>query len=816
MRKLIKLFIGRYFNPELELTIRLFNALALAGAGISLLLGIVNIVAGTSVISGLLSVFMGVGLSVGLMHYANRSGNYIMCYIITIVSVFMLLFGALFFMGGGLDGGMASLFIFAIVFTFLMLEGRLLWNFVALELIYYSGVAILAYQCSWLVVPLDGELTKLIDIVICFALVSLAIGASLYAYVNIYKRQQRRLEAAMQEAERANQVKSDFLAHISHEIRTPANVMNGMIEMIYRESERENIREYAKDGKSAGGYLLSLINNVLDFSKMESDKQILYEAPFWMEELLLDIYSLSTMLNRKAEIKFEMRVGANIPEQLYGDSLQIKQMAMNLISNAFKYTTEGNVTLEVDVRAGGHDSNELILSITDTGVGIRKEDLERLFEPFERVEALSNRSIEGSGLGLAITRQLTELMHGKLEVESTYQKGSVFRLTIPLRTVSERKLELGKVDKDGKLVFRGHDRGKHTTFIAPEGRILIIDDNEMNLKVLKFLLKRTKVKVDIGTSGAQCVEQVAKKAYDLVLLDYMMPQMDGIETLRQLEQMPEKPIVVALTANAVAGAREMFLKEGFDDYLSKPVEAFRLEEVLLKYLPPEKVSRIDTASIPRIPVEQKEAFGKQLKEYDILLADGLSYCNEELEYYLETLRSFTSCYAKNKAEISSLLKERQGDHLRTKFHALKGNARNIGANELADLARRLEERCRLKAGQQYDYEYIELGMALMLFEWERVVTGANKFLQENEKLFEPEAPFEEITNQGDAIQQLRSIIECIRSLKHKEAVGGIKGLLSQESRPFKRSKLEAAITYLEELEYEKAEMTLMELIEDGR
>ena len=399
----------------------------------------------------------------------------------------------------------------------------------------------------------------------------------------------RQLISLKEEAERANAAKSIFLAHMSHEIRTPINAVLGMNEMILRESCSDTIKDYARNIQNAGKILLSIINDILDLSKIESGQMEIVEKDYHLGKMLIDIENMVTMRAEENSLALHIQANPMLPEALHGDEQRIKQCIINFLTNSLKYTREGQVTLQVDFTDKDKDTIDLRITVTDTGIGIEEDKLAVLFEPFVRLDRSKNEHIEGTGLGLSITKKLIDRMKGSLSVESVYGRGSVFSFTLPQKVAGPDLLG----DYKEKLRRVAERKSAREEFTAPGARILAVDDNRVNITVARGPLRRLKVQFDSATSGQECLDKFAKNDYDIILLDHMMPVMDGVQTLHRMQETERfrqnAPAVIAMTANAVIGAREKYLEEGFTDYLSKPIDHKSLEEMIRAYLPEEMI-----------------------------------------------------------------------------------------------------------------------------------------------------------------------------------------------------------------------------------
>ena len=381
-------------------------------------------------------------------------------------------------------------------------------------------------------------------------------------------------------ADEANKAKSNFLANMSHEIRTPMNAILGMDEMILRETDDKRIRKYATNIQSAGRTLLSIINDILDLSKIESGRMELVPVEYDFASVLNDIVNMTMSKAEDKGLTYELTVDPNIPSVMYGDEIRIRQVVLNIVNNAIKYTEKGSI----EVFAGfKNDEKKLVVRVTDTGIGIREEDMDKLFSSFQRLDETKNRNVEGTGLGLNITRQLAEMMGGSIKVESKYGRGSVFTVDMVQKVVDNTPIG----DYTERLM-KSHEQKKEfrPSLVAPNAKVLIVDDNEMNLEVITELMADTRIRTSVALSGAECIEIVKKEHFDVILLDQMMPGMSGTQTLEIIkkEHLADDTPVIALTADAISGARDNYIREGFSDYLSKPVMYVDLENILIKYI----------------------------------------------------------------------------------------------------------------------------------------------------------------------------------------------------------------------------------------
>ena len=494
-------------------------------------------------------------------------------------------------------------------------------------------------------------------------------------------------------ADSANKAKSEFLSNMSHEIRTPINAIMGMDEMIIRESKDNNILEYAENLQNAARNLLGLVNDILDFSKIEAGKMEIIPVEYHISSMLNDLVNMVKKRAEKKNLKFYVNASTDIPSVLFGDEIRIKQVITNILTNAVKYTEEGSVTLNVGAKPIDDEKIYLCVSVVDTGIGIKPEDIKKLFSAFERIEEKRNRTIEGTGLGMNITKRLLTLMNTKLQVYSVYGKGSTFAFEVEQKVMNHEPI--GNFQEDYKRSLNQH-KEYHESFIAPDARILVIDDTVMNLTVVKGLLKQTKIKVDTALNGPDCIAIVAKNKYDIIFLDHRMPGMDGIETLKVMKKLPNNPNantpVISLTANAISGAREQYIAAGFNDYLTKPINFSQLEKLILEYLPKEKIMVSDNSADSESSTSNSElSLPEWLTKIDGLNAnEGVEHCGS-VDSYLDALTIFAESIRAASDAIEGYYKAEDWKNYTTKVHALKSTAKVIGADELSEKAKRLED-----------------------------------------------------------------------------------------------------------------------------
>ena len=803
------------YHSGLPFRVRLFNILASLGFIISLCNGVLSYWNNGD--RKLLLINTGIALlSLSLLFYAYHSKKYQRCYFITIVVIFMFLFPIMFFKSGGYKGGMPFFYIFGILFTIFMLEGWLMFFCVWLELIIYIFTIGIAYYYPDTVIWFQSEKEIVVDVLTGVVVSSASLGVAMYLHFRIYKKQQIFLSQAREEAMEANRAKSTFLANMSHEIRTPINVMLGMNEMILRESESREVVQYAKSVERAGNYLLSLINNILDITRIESKKLDIIEEKFSLRQLVQEVCLIGAKQAEAKNLEFVVDVEETLPKYLEGDALHIKQVILNLINNAVKYTKKGKVFLEVC-----QEEKQISFSVKDTGIGIKKEDMEALFDMFMRADIKRHRNIEGSGLGLTIAKELCEQMGGHIQAESIYGKGSNFTVYFPLKDAGTEKIGQWKV-VEGEPV-----QEKRKKFFASEAQILLVDDSEQNIQVITSLLRRTGVQLDTAASGFECIEKVRNKKYHLIFLDYMMPEMDGIETFHRLkkEVNGQSVPVIALTADVSTGIHQHFLSEGFSDYLSKPVMWEKLEELLLQWLPAELVSMKNGAGEDwNITEKQLLDLKQKLKKWDIELSEGLRLLSGSISQYRKLAELFVEYYMPNKEQLARSFERLQNTQKEIKnmtglIHTLKSNARAVGAIELYELSFVME-----KKGKIQDVNYINKAIPLLFFEWERAVQGICFFIKYTEPfVLKNSEKNSQKQVEGDCLDESsektykeakKELLCAIGRYQGKYAEEQIETLLSLEKDADQKKQLEKIQKSVRNLEFDEAEQLMKEWEKD--
>lgn len=597
------------------------------------------------------------------------------------------------------------------------------------------------------------------------------------------------VELKRQEAQNAAKAKTMFLSNMSHEIRTPINAILGMDEIILRESNESNVIEFASKIQSAGNTLLSLVNDILDFSKIESGKMEIVEEEYDFELLLNDIYNLLCLRTEEKGLFLNFEIAEDVPRRLNGDVLRLKQVLLNVLSNGVKYTEKGSVTLKIDWRQKYPGLIKLLISVEDTGIGIKKEDQQRLFNAFERVGDSGSKHIEGTGLGMSITKSLLDIMKGTIAVKSEFGQGSTFYIQINQKVMDYTPVgKLANKTRHGVMAKRYKE-----SFVAPDAKILIVDDNEMNLMVVKGLLKKTRIQIDLAVSGRQCLEMVKKLKYDIIFMDHMMPEMDGIETFHQLQSMEEnlsrEAAVVALTANAIAGAKDFYLGKGFLNYLSKPINSGKMETMIRNILPEELVMPTTLEEVPDIAMTQEHS--------SIHYGAGLTFAGNDVVQYEDNMRMFLQAASEKKDLIRKHAEQEDWNSYTIEVHALKSNAAYIGAEALSEVAFEHEH-----MGKAFNAKGITDSLPRLMKVWDQALMDIGTLMVHVESKI-PESKGIIITDE-EYFDLIQKAIDHLNDFESDAAIVYIRQLLEYELSEDRRRVIKKAYDEIDKFNYKSA------------
>lgn len=607
-----------------------------------------------------------------------------------------------------------------------------------------------------------------------------------------------------EQAERANQAKTMFLANMSHEIRTPVNAIMGSTEMILREKDKsERIEELAFSIKNASVILISIITDILDFSKIEAGKMNAADVEYEPGFLLKDVTESVREKLAEKNIALNVNVTETLPKVLKGDSVHVRQIFTNILNNAVKYTQEGSVTLNVDWNLQG--GMALIrASVVDTGVGIPEDSLASIFDSFQRADMIKNRTIEGTGLGLAISKKLVESMGGAITVKSKYGEGSTFSFYFFQNVVDYAPTG------DIRLIKNPTKMGdSNESFIAPMAKVLAVDDNATNIKVIQGILSMYQIRVDTATSGEEALEKVSKNHYHLILMDQMMPIMDGIETADRIRKLPQKDKrnvpIIALTANAIRGSREMFLEKGFQDYIAKPMDINLLEKVLMKYLPDEFIHFVDRE-------DSSYKISKNILIAGVDTQIGIKNYNNSVSRYIQVLKFLYDDGEEQIARMEEMVEKEAYDDYTFETHALKGLALGIGAMNLSERAKSQE-----LAVRNQNYEKVKRE-ARILFDEYRVILANIKFvllengIDLNKEIEVSRGPISKEEEEKELIS-LRNSLELLEQTESEKKVDDLLRTQTTEEKREKYKKMKFAI---KEFDYDEAIIIVDEILKNDK
>lgn len=617
----IRKIIHEISDPGIDLTGRMFRLIMLVGL-LALMLGtVVGILCGEGY-QNTLALVIAFIIFYAITYFSLRYNKVQAGAVLTSAVMIYIVLPFNFLTAGGIYGGAPIWFLLGAVYVCLVVENRIRYVLLISGYALFALCYFIAYNYPEMICQHTTQ-TAYIDSIMTLMVVS-GLTCGMIIFQNVLFRSENALaQKQKKEIEELNKTQNRFFSTMSHEIRTPINTIIGLNEMILREEVSEEVAADAKSIQGASKMLLTLINDILDMSKIESGKMDIVPVVYDVGAMLSDIVNMIWARAKEKGLKFHVDVDQSMPSQMYGDEVRIKQILINVLNNAVKYTKEGSVTLSIQYKNLGGSHANIIYSVIDTGMGIKKENIPHLFSAFKRVDEEKNRYIEGTGLGLSIVKQLVELMHGEIAVNSVYTKGSTFVITLPQEIVGNERIGNLNIEERHALNTRQHYK---QSFEAPKANILIVDDNETNLMVESKLLRATKVNIDTALSGKECLEKTFHKHYDVILMDHLMPEMDGIECFHEIGKQTgglnqDTPVVI-LTANAGSESQNIYRREGFNGYLLKPVNGAQLEAELIKHLPRELV--LLTSEEAALNIEESVVLGHRKKMLVMISTESVS------------------------------------------------------------------------------------------------------------------------------------------------------------------------------------------------
>ena len=669
-----------------EIQVAAFNILAVCGMIVSAVVALYNLLFGFR-LQPFFECLSGVFISLALIIYTRKTGNYKRAMVLTVLIIFIGLFTVIYLDSGGLYAGVPFFVGFADVFKAFLLNGVTMAVLVIFELAWYAALSLHTYYNPMSVKMNASKEVFIMDAIVCETIVSISLAVTMYFQIRVYRKNQLKLNEAILAAKEANKAKSDFLAKMSHDIRTPLNTMMAMNEMIVTNTSSAKIREWVNDSNVSGKILLSLIDDMLDLTKIEVGKMNLLDQPINVRHFFDETVMMWQPHADKAGLDFDHKIDDSVPGYLLGDADIIRKIINNLLSNAIKYTKKGKVSLNVGWKG------DLIIEVGDTGVGIAPEFVEKIFKPFERGVQEIYKETSGSGLGLAIVKDLVDAMEGSVSCESVIDE----------ETSGKKRL------KD--------------QFIAPDARILVVDDNQFNRKVIRLFLEPTLIHIDDVESGFEAIEMIDIREYDLILMDLRMPNMDGAETLEKINaEYPDfKTPVIVLTADIMDGVKERLLSQGFAEFLPKPVNAGDLLDTIVRFIP-DKVVTIKTEQEDGLTLARIESYRKEFMPYGIDLNYAMENNAGNAEEFMTRVKLFDE-YADD--NITRLNRSGYDEDYYLQIHAVKSIARGIGAHLLAQMTESVEIR--------HDDDFSKEINPIILDEYARVREGLRILTEAVEK-----------------------------------------------------------------------------------
>ncbi len=715
MRKLIKEITAYLSRDSISINDRLFNVL-MTSVGFTMIPSFIISACYYTNVTGLVSIIVVLAVCVFVLWLANVKNQFEAAKNIAVYVLCLVMIPLSFFMGGGIYSGMPLWLLGGFLLSFFLLNRKSLLIFIPVDVAVIAACVFIQYNWPQTVKMLNSRTSEILDILSSALFIGIALGSIYRVQARVYEKQADELKnkdleltAAAEKERTANQMKSAFLANMSHEIRTPLNSIVGMNQLVLRYTDDKTVVGYSNAIQTSSNTMLALINDILDFSKIESGKMDITLCDYDLKKMIIEVYSLIYTRLKDKKLEFIIKNDDKLPTGLRGDEMKIRQIISNLLTNAVKYTEHGSITFSIGCEKSGNDMINLIVTVADTGRGIQSESMDILFDAYERMDLEQNKKIEGTGLGLAITKRLVDLMSGTIEVRSLYGKGSVFEIKIPQKIVDNTPV--GAIELGDIVDLSTESEAYKVSFVAPKANILSVDDVETNQTLLCAFLKETLVNIDCVYSGRDCLNKLREKQYDLILMDHLMPEMDGVETFMRIRQMEGNanrnvPVVI-LTANVSADAQKEYMELGFSDYVPKPVNGKLLEETVRKYIRSDLVvlsedvvvEDFSEKSVENMTEENVDTKKEMTPEevYDSIdfldKETSLSYLADDKELYLLTLNTFVSGDDKRNA-TQEMFDARNYTEYRVLVHAVKNLAKTIGATQLSEKAMSLEYAAR--------------------------------------------------------------------------------------------------------------------------
>ena len=773
-------FKNKILNSDVKIEIRIFNIYYFTCFTLTTIIGILDL---TVVwLPRIALIFLGLSLVMSIVaQLANKYDIYNFVYCIMVIITHLILVPILFLLTGGHKGYLPALFVFSITNTFMLLRKKTLMIIVSIEIVLYSFIYYLCFNHPNLIVDYKETTAYKVNLVTIVLATGIILGISFYLCLYIYRKNNEQLVDAQKKALDYNNEKNLFFSNINHALRTPLHIILGMNEMISRDSNSDTIIEYAKNSTLAGKSLQTLINKLVIYSRVETGNVSAMNINFSLQEILDDIITSTDSECSKEKIEFDFDISTNIPDFAKGDSILLQQVINNL------------VYLSISQNNGG----SIYLNFYWEPVSTQKGNIHFILEHASLKSELVSNKFTNTNYDINMIQSIVDLLGGTFDIYFPTTMRCNIHISIPL--INDNISGNTSIQSDSSL------------FTAQDATLLLVDDNEMNLEVVSLLLNRTKIKIDTAQNGYEALDLIESNMYDMMLIDYMMPEMNGVELVKNIKhKYPDiyniTPIY-ALSAAINQEARQLLFKAGFKGYIPKPVDSKTLEHIIKANLSPELINEIDADDNPdKISHDDIIEYGKILKSYDICLSDGLKYMSDDFLQYVSTTEIMVKTYDKNRKNIESCMKNEDIKNIGIAAHALKGNAKFVGADLLSRIALTIEE----KASEQ-DINYIKNALPLLYYEWEKIIDGLLDFqmaFNQSEYAKKHKSHTETINTDN----YLDDIIEYVDNFESEPAIKLIEEVFYQHLDPDNETILKKVSDYLDDYEYDKAMNLLKEII----